>query len=564
MTLPDDATVLERFINWESERRHDAYLTQPGPGGSAVDYSWGEVGDQARRAATYLLSLGLPKGSRIALLGRNSAHWIVADLAIMMAGMISVPLYPAFSAESVRYVLRHSDARLLLLGKLDGINDNWTHIRESLPPDLPQVALPLSPRRDILQWRDILATHAPLADVPLPALDEPVTIIYTSGTTGQPKGVMLSHRSFVGAYLAMLHSGHWDRRPAARGFSYLPLAHAAERAVVEVASLAFGYRVFFADSLATFVDDLKRARPTIFFSVPRLWTKFHLGVNEKIAPATQRRLFAVPVVGQAVRRKILRELGLDQVRLAFTSSAPLQDSLMRWYRDLGLELLDVYGMTENFAISHTNLPGCSRVGSVGRPQVGVAARIGAGGEIEVKSPTQMQGYYKDPELTARQMTADGYFRTGDCGEIDAEGFLRITGRIKDAFKTLKGEYVAPAPIEQRLATHPRLEAVCVAGAGLVMPFALLMPSADTRIAVAAGRLDPATLTREFAVLRERVNADASAHERLQFVVVVKDTWTAENALLTPTLKIRRSAIEARYAPHAHGWAALGQPVVWEN
>ncbi|KHK56508.1 AMP-binding acetyl-CoA synthetase [Burkholderia sp. A9] len=564
MTLPDDATVLERFIAWETARRHHTYLTQPGPDGSVVDYSWGEVGDQARRAAAYLVSLGLPRGSRIALLGRNSAHWIVADLAIMMAGMVSVPLYPAFSAESVRYVLGHSEAKLLLLGKLDGIHDNWANIRESVPADLPQAALPLSPRRDLLQWSEILAAHAPLADVQLPALDEPATIVYTSGTTGQPKGVVLSHGSLAAAYLSMLRSGHWDTRQTARGFSYLPLAHAAERAAVEVASLAFGYRVFFADSLATFVDDLKRARPTVFFSVPRLWTKFHLGINEKIAPRTQRWLFAVPVVGRIVKRRILRELGLDQVRLAFTSSAPLPDSLMRWYRDLGLELLDVYGMTENFAISHANLPGCPRLGSVGRPQVGVAARIGAGGEIEVKSPTQMLGYYKEPELTARLMTADGYFRTGDCGEIDADGFLRITGRIKDAFKTLKGEYVAPAPIEQQLATHPLLEAVCVAGAGLAMPFALLMLSVDTRMAVAAGRLDRAVLTREFAVLRERVNAGASAHERLQFLVIVKDTWTAENALLTPTLKIRRGAIEGRYAQCAGEWAALGQPVVWET
>jgi len=176
----------------------------------------------------------------------------------------------------------------------------------------------------------------------------------------------------------------------------------------------------------------------------------------------------------------------------------------------------------------------------------------------------MLGYYKEPELTAQQTTDDGYFRTGDCGEIDADGFLRITGRVKDAFKTLKGEYVTPAPIEQMLATHPRIEAVCVAGAGLAMPFALLMPSAETREAVAAGRLDRPALAREFAELRERANAGASAHEKLQFVVVVKDDWTTENAMLTPTLKIRRTEIEGRYAPLAEPWAALGERVIWEQ
>ena len=564
MMIADHESVLDRFRKWETERRDCVYLTQPYPGGVVIDYTWGQVGDEARRFANYLRSLGLPAGSRIALLGRNSAHWIIADLAIMMAGMVSVPLYPAFAAEAVRYALEHSEAKLLLLGKLDGVNDNWINIAAQLPPDLPLVGLPLSPRGDVPQWDDLVTRHAPLDPVSAPRLDELATIVYTSGTTGQPKGVMLAYASFSAAFLAMMGSGAWDTRPEARGFSYLPLAHVAERAAVETASLAFGYRVFFADSLATFARDLKRARPTVFFSVPRLWTKFHLGVNEKIPRALQRILFALPLVGKLVRRRILRELGLDRVRLAFTASAPLQENLVRWYRDLGLQLLDVYGMTENFAISHANLPDHVRVGTVGRPQAGVEARIAETGEIEVKSPGQMAGYYKQTQLTQAQMTADGFFRTGDCGCVDADGFLRITGRVKDIFKGLKGEYVAPAPIEQRIMDHPRFEAVCVVGAGLVMPFALLMLSAETRAALAAGKLERAALDTELADLRDRVNAVAAAHERLQFLVVVKSEWTTQNGMLTPTLKIRRNAIEAGYAGRAAAWAALGRPVVWES
>ncbi|HSN00203.1 MAG TPA: AMP-binding protein [Rudaea sp.] len=564
MLIADHETLLDRFRKWETERRDSVYLTQPYPDGSVVDHTWGEVGDQARRFASYLRSLGLPAGSRIALLGRNSAHWIIADLAMMMAGMVSVPLYPAFSAEAARYALEHSEAKLLLLGKLDGVNDNWTNIAAQLPPDLPLVGLPMSPRKDVPQWHDLVARYARLESVHAPRLDELASIVYTSGTTGQPKGVMFAYANFTAAFLAMLRSDAWDMRPEARGFSYLPLAHVAERAAVETASLAFGYRVFFADSLPTFTRDLKRARPTVFFSVPRLWTKFHLGVNEKIPPALQRILFALPIVGTLVRRRILRELGLDQVRLAFTASAPLQENLVRWYRDLGLQLLDIYGMTENFAISHANLPDRVRIGTVGRPQSGVQARIAETGEIEVKSPGQMVGYYKQPELTLAQTTADGFFRTGDCGCVDADGFLTITGRVKDIFKGLKGEYVAPAPIEQRLMAHPRFEAACVAGAGLVMPFGLLMLSAETRVALAAGKLERAALNAELEDLRDRVNACAAPHERLQFLVVVKDDWTTQNGMLTPTLKIRRNAIEAGYAGRAAAWAALGQPVVWES
>jgi long-subunit acyl-CoA synthetase (AMP-forming) len=564
MFIADDETLLDRFRKWETERRDSVYLTQPYPGGAVVDYTWGRVGHEARRFAGYLRSLGLPAGSRIALLGRNSAHWIIADLAIMMAGMVSVPLYPAFAAEAVRYALEHSEAKLLLLGKLDGVNDNWFNIAAQLPPGLPLVGLPLSPRGDVPQWNDLVARHAPLELVHAPRLDELASIVYTSGTTGQPKGVMLVHASFTAAFLVMLRSGAWDMRPAARGFSYLPLAHVAERAAVETASLAFGYRVFFADSLSTFARDLKRARPTVFFSVPRLWTKFHLGVNERIPPALQRILFALPILGKLVRRRILRELGLDRVRLAFTASAPLQENVVRWYRDLGLQLLDIYGMTENFGISHANLPDRVRVGTVGRPQAGVEARIAETGEIEVKSPGQMAGYYRQPELTLAQTTADGFFRTGDCGTVDADGFLSLTGRVKDIFKGLKGEYVAPAPIEQRLMDHPRFDAACVVGAGLVMPFGLLMLSVQTRTAMAAGKLDRGALNVELADLRERVNARAATHEKLRFLVVVKNDWTTQNGMLTPTLKIRRNVIEAAYAGRAEAWTALQQSVVWES
>ncbi|QBQ99405.1 AMP-binding protein [Paraburkholderia pallida] len=563
MTIADDATLLDRFFEWESRRRDHVYLTQPRPDGLVVDYTWGEVGEQARRGAAYFLSLGLPEGSRIALLGKNSAHWIIADLAIMLAGMVSVPLYPSFSAQSVRYALAHSGAALLVLGKLDGVSDNWPNIAAQLPPGLPMLGLPQSPRKDIAQWDDVLARHAPLAAVHRPQRDALCTIVYTSGSTGEPKGVMHSHGSMAAAFLIMDRAGWWATTPDERGFSYLPLAHMGERIAVETASLAFGYRVFFADSLATFARDLKRARPTIFLSVPRLWNKFYLGVCEKLPLSKQRVLFALPYVGHRVKRKILGELGLDQARIAITATAPLPPHLMRWYRSLGLELLDIYGMSENAAISHVTRLGHARAGTVGQPQAGVEARIAGNGELEVKSPAQMLGYYGQPEMTAAQMTADGFFRTGDCGVIDAEGFLTLTGRVKDIFKTAKGKYVAPLPLEQKLLEHRHIEAACVAGAGLAMPFALLQLAADVRDALANGTCDRAALTDELAALHARINACAERHEQLQYVVVVKDVWSAENAMLTPTLKIRRAAIEARYLRDAQDWSKLGRAVVWE-
>ena len=351
-------TLLHRFLAWEKDQPHTIYLTQPFPDGRVVDYTWAQVGDQARRVAAHLRSLQLPPGSNIALLGKNSAHWIMTDLAIMMAGHVSVPLYPTLSGESARYILDHCEARLLFLGKLDGSTDNWPKIEKTLPADLPLISMPMSPRTDLLKWEDLIAQHAPLQQVHEPQPDQLCTIAYTSGSTGQPKGVMHSYRSMMAAGDATANVIGATRED--RMLSYLPLAHVAERAAVESTSLYFGFRVFFSGGLPTFMEDIKRAQPTIFFSVPRLWTKFYLGVNEKLPPAKQKLLFSLPIVSRLVKNNILRGLGLEHVRVALTGSAPLPPDIIAWYRGLGLELLDVYGMSENFGVSHV-----SRLGRYG-------------------------------------------------------------------------------------------------------------------------------------------------------------------------------------------------------
>jgi len=564
MSIADGATLLDCFAKHESEQRDTVYLIQPLPDGSVVNYTWGEVGDQARRMAAYFRAQGLSKGSRIALLGKNSAYWIIADLAILMADMVSVPLFPMYSGASARYALEHSEAELLILGKLDGNNDSWPDIQQNLPAGLPMLGLPLSPSLAIPQWLQVQAQHAPLRALPQLQRSQLSTIVYTSGSTGVPKGVMHTHGSLAATVRCIQRGGWWKATPQDRGFSYLPLAHVAERIGVESSSIAFGYPLYFAVSQDTFVEDLQRARPTIFFSVPRLWTKFYLGVNEKLPPAKQKLLFALPLVSGLVKKKVLRLLGLDQVRIAMTGSAPLPAPLIRWYRGLGLELLDIYGMSENAAISHATRPGHPRAGTVGQPHPGVEARIAPSGELEVKSPAQMLGYYKQRELSADSVTPDGFLRTGDCGEIDGDGYLRITGRIKDNFKTSGGKYVAPVPIEARLFDHPRFEAVCVVGSEQPAPFALLLLSADTSAALKSGVLSRTTLATELETLRRKVNASAEHHEQLQYLVVVKDGWSVENAMLTPTLKIRRSVIEQHYLPSAPQWAASKQAVIWEG
>jgi long-chain acyl-CoA synthetase len=297
--------------------------------------------------------------------------------------------------------------------------------------------------------------------------------------------------------------------------------------------------------------------------VPRLWTKFHLAVCEKLPLPRQKLLFRIPIVGRKLKRKILEQLGLQHVRAAFTGAAPLPEPIVEWYRGLGLDLLEAYGMSENMAYSHFTRPGDSKTGYVGPPNPGVECRIADNGEILVKSPGQMMGYYKAPEITAESYTADGYFKTGDMGEVDAQNRLRVTGRVKEQFKTSKGKYVAPVPIENKLGAHPKVEVACVCGANQASAYALLLLSEDARKQLAnAG--DRAATASELGLLLDQVNATLDPHEQLEFAVVVKDSWSIDNGMLTPTMKIRRSVIEKRYDPGAERWFKQRQPVIWES
>lgn len=560
-------TLLDCFLHWEKTQPNRVYMTQPWLDGRVSEYTWAQVGDQVRRMAAYLVSLNLAPRSSIAIVGRNSAHWVMADMAIWMAGHVSVPIYATINAEGARYVIEHSEAKLLFLGKLDGVNDGWNDFRRGIPDSLPQIALPMAPRDDLPTWDALVAQHSPLVDFQDRDPRDLVTIVYTSGTTGNPKGVMHCFESMLAfpraAEALCKEVGLPNYGPQDRILSYLPMAHVAERAGVISTSLYFGLQVFFANSLATFQQDLKRARPTVFGAVPRIWTKFYGAINDKLPPKKQKLLFSLPFLGKAIKKKIITEMGLDQVRLAYSGAAALAPEIIQWYRNLGLELLELYGMSENFAVSHGTRPGAVRVGYVGAPAHGVSQRIADSGEVLVKSPGQMLGYYKLPEKTAEEMTSDGYFKTGDRGEVDEQGRLRITGRVKELFKTTKGKYVAPVPVENKLSNHPKVECVCVTGPSQPQPFALLMLSLDAQNALARDAAMRETLTREFTALLDHANGELEDHEQLDYLVVVKDQWTVENGFLTPSLKIKRNIVEDRYLKRADGWLQTRQKVIWE-
>ncbi len=541
-------------VFYEREARHprQRFLVQPIGGGQVETLTWADVGHQARCAAHWLRARELPPGSHIALISKNCAHWIIADLAIWMAGHVSVPLYPNLTAESVAQVLTHSESALAFIGKLD----DWVGMAQGVPTGLPTISLPLHPPGEFdYSWAD-LQSCSPIQDDPRPAAKQLATIIYTSGTTGLPKGVMHSFANL--GFATSRGTQLFGLNENDRLLSYLPLCHVAERMFVELASIYTGQTVFFAESLETFITDLQRARPTAMFGVPRIWTKFQMGVYSKIPAQRLDFLLGLPFIGKRVGHKVLAGLGLDALRVALSGAAPVPQTLLAWYQKLGLDVLEVYGMTEGCGYSHICLPGRYKQGWIGQPCPEVEVRIDESGEVQVRSQANMLGYFKEPQKTAETLTADGFLRTGDKGEQDSEGRLRLTGRLKEIFKTSKGKYVAPAPIENRLAVHSRIEQVCVVGDGLSAPLGLCVLST-------VNQQEPrASLHASLEKLLEEVNAVLDKHERLHRLVVVKDYWAVDNGFLTPTLKIKRNVIEDRYGARFEEWSARSEAVLWQD
>ena len=557
--MAPEMLALQRLYHWEKTSPNRVAFTQPMGGGVVQDTTWGEVANQVRRMANYLQSKGWEPGSKVAILSKNCSWWIMSDLAIWMAGYVSVPLYPTLAAATVHQILTHSEAKACFIGKLDG----WEHMKPGVPVGMPCLSYPLSPPDAIKSypgWEKICKDTPPLQGNRERGGDELATLIYTSGTTGMPKGVMHSFSNFAWALdagIRRLPMGADDRM-----LSYLPLAHVVERVLVEHGWLRTGMQVFFADSLDTFAADLQRARPTIFFSVPRLWVKFQQGVHHKMPQAKLNLLLSIPILSGIVRRKLLKALGLDQCRIAAGGAAPMPLALLQWYSKIGLDINEGYGMTENLALSHITEPGKNQQGTVGPAYDGVEDRIDPeNGEIQMRSPALMLGYYKEPEKTREAMTEDGWLRTGDKGRLDKQRVLSITGRVKDLFKTGKGKYVAPAPIEDKLMTHEAIEACVVTGANLGQPLGIIMLGADyqSRAADAGAR---AELEQSLAQHLKTINAALDPHERLQCLVVASTPWTVENEILTPTFKIKRNRIEELYAASYDGWESSGKKVIW--
>ena len=554
-----DALFDLKFYEWEKKYKDKTFLRQPF-GDQWEEYTWGEVGQHARKLATGLQSLGLRENAHIGLISKNCREWIIADLAIMMAGYISVPFFPTLTSKEINTLLNFGDVDLLFAGKVE----DWEEQKNGVPADLPIIAFPhyqgCSKIDEGHQWQAFIDQFEALEQPHQPKLSDTWTIIFTSGTTGNPKGVVLDYNANQKTSELNYEENPFniDFNGQNDFFSYLPLNHIAERVVVEFAAYRFGGTISFAESLDTFAQNLQDTQPTVFFAVPRIWTKFQMGILAKLPQEKLDKVLKIPLLSWIIKRKLKKTLGLGRARSIVSGAAPMLDSQRSWFRSIGIAIYNGYGMTENCAVSTllkdsvTNKPG-----SVGIAQPMVDIKIDPDtNEILMRGPFVMKGYYKQPELTA-EVLKDGWLHTGDQGHLDEEGYLFITGRVKDLFKTSKGKYIEPLILESHFADITAFEQICVVGLGLPQPLCLGVLS---EVGLAQSKED---LKQELSERLTLVNNEVPGYKRIATMVVVKEAWTVENGLTTPTLKIKRNQVDKKYEEKYREWHDVEDTVLFE-
>ncbi|CAH0999703.1 Long-chain-fatty-acid--CoA ligase FadD15 [Neolewinella maritima] len=551
-------TTLEAFYRREASQPDKPFLHQPF-GERWETYTWGEVGQMARKVASYLHAQDLKPGSHIGLVSKNCREWIIADLAIMMAGHVSVPFFATLTGEQIAQVLELGDVDLLFVGK----TEVWESMQTGVPEGMPVIRFPhYAGNSEVTRgkaWEEILAENSPMEGTPTPDPDGLWTIIFTSGTTGTPKGVMLSLKNQI-ALMAEL----WDRNPLAndyngnnRYFSFLPLNHVAERGTIETICFTHGGEIFFTESIERFAANLQDARPTFFFAVPRIWTKLRQGVLKKLPQEKLDSLLGIPLVSWFIKRKIRKGLGLDQSRRNVTGAAPIPQETKDWFARLGIPIAEAYAMTENGAVGHMIYPEQDRPGSVGQTLPGTECKLDPEtNEVLTRASYTMVGYYKSPEKTAEAIDADGWLHTGDQGQIDADGFLTLTGRVKDTFKTAKAKFIVPSEIEEKFSGNTDIDQLCVVGLGMPQPLMLVS------LSEIAEDKDRTTLKDSLSAQLAEVNSKLPSYKKLGALVVLDEPFSVENNMLTPTLKVKRPQVHTAYKDRMAAWVEGQESVVF--
>ena len=549
-----------KFYEWEKQLKDKPYLKQPF-GDEWEEYTWGEVGNMARRLATGLKSLNLREGAHIGIYSKNCREWIISDLAIVMAGYVSVPFFPSLNGKELAYIMDYGDVDALFIGKIE----TWDQIKDDLPEGMPLIKFPhydgCSNVTKGHEWFDFIDSHEPMQNPNKPKLSDLWTIIFTSGTTGNAKGVMLTYQAIDGIKvvlddpnnpLGIKHDGNNDF------ISYLPLNHIFERVVIEWCSFRYGGTISFVESLDTFAKNLKAVQPHVFAAAPRVWTKLQLGLLTKFPQKKLDTLLKIPLLSSLLKKLIKKGLGFSKARIVVSGSAPMPVELIEWFRKVGVYITNGYGMTENCAIcSSVDGRDFEKLHTVGQPQKGVKLKIDEEtGEILMKGPFIMKGYYKNEELTNTTLRG-GWLHTGDKGFLDEDNYLHITGRVADSFKTSKGEYIEPLTLEQHFVNINEIEEVCVVGLGIAQPLCLIQLSEIGK------NTSTEVISKMLTDRLAEVNSDLVNYKKISTLIIVKDEWTQQNGIVGPTQKLKRGAIEDKYSKDYLNWHNFNEEVIFE-
>ena len=549
-----------KFYEWEKQLKDKPYLKQPF-GDEWEEYTWGEVGNMARRLATGLKSLNLREGAHIGIYSKNCREWIISDLAIVMAGYVSVPFFPSLNGKELAYIMDYGDVDALFIGKIE----TWDQIKDDLPDGMPLIKFPhydgCSNVTKGHEWFEFIDSHEPMQNPNKPKLSDLWTIIFTSGTTGNAKGVMLTYQAIDGIKvvlddpnnpLGIKHDGNNDF------ISYLPLNHIFERVVIEWCSFRYGGTISFVESLDTFAKNLKAVQPHVFAAAPRVWTKLQLGLLTKFPQKKLDTLLKIPLLSSLLKKLIKKGLGFSKARIVVSGSAPMPVELIELFRKVGVYITNGYGMTENCAIcSSVDGRDFEKLHTVGQPQKGVELKIDQEtGEILMKGPFIMKGYYKNDELTNTTLRG-GWLHTGDKGFLDEDNYLHITGRVADSFKTSKGEYIEPLTREQHFVNINEIEEVCVVGLGIAQPLCLIQLSEIGK------NTSTEVISKMLTDRLSEVNSDLVNYKKISTLIIVKDEWTQQNGIVGPTQKLKRGAIEDKYSKDYLNWHNSNEEVIFE-
>lgn len=548
-----DINLVERIYQNEKNIPEKVFLRQP-VNREWREYTWKQTVNMARRLVSFFRDQGLKKGDKVSIFSKNCAEWYITDFAIAMAGLINVPIYATQQTKIINYILKEADVKLIFLGKLDtldvqepGIPRNI--IRVNFPYDLTQ--------KTDFQWDEIMKKYEPATEEIIPDQDDIFTLVYTSGTGANPKGVMLTYGNQTAVSKSMVkfikESINLNK---IKFLSYLPLAHIYERCL-EATSCYLDIEISFAESIDTFAEDLKNVSPNLFAGVPRIWKLFKEKILEKVPQHKLDKLLKIPIISRLIKRKIQKALGLQNA-FCLSGSAPLSVDTLEWFERLGMVIYEGYGATETFAANVVSYPGHRKVGTVGLPIFYLECKLSENNELLIRSKANMKGYYLNPEKTKEVIDEEGFYHTGDFAKIDEEGYVTITGRVNEVFKTDKAEFILPGPIENQCHQISHLSQLCLIGENLKQPILIAHLTEEAK-------MQPREFVRQsiFDAI-QIINDKLTKWEKISHVIIGHDDWTIENGLLTPTLKIKRFVIAEQFHLLAEILQHKNYGVYWQD